>query len=341
MRFLSNQAPADEVRKHPHLGVTLKSSDVRKYVPETRRDGDWRSVRPPEDLAALKAAGVFLDMWMWRSHRGGPLGYVDDTWVMDYRNSDGGKGAFTDNWDAERKQPKSMFDPDTTGIVALKWDDVKSHRLTAKDRYYLAADFARPFDPAHPWKDGDAIPRRVLRVPDGSRGDILGTGVWTDGRWTVDMKRLLDTGQPDDKALRDQRRYTIAFGVHKEYTGSRWHHVSHPYSLGMGTPADLVAQRFSGDTPPWDAMAWTTVPLFYPGQVTWTYLTSPAHPGASEVLEGRACASCHPASLMGQYAVEHELKDEIRGRWLYTIASAAIFLAGLGVAGVIVARGRG
>jgi hypothetical protein len=342
MRFLSNQAPAEEVRKHPYIGGTRKASDVRKYVPETRTDGDWRSVRSVEEMAALKRAGVFLDLWMWRSHRGGPLGYIDDNWVMDYRNSDEGKGAFTDNWDAEKKQPKFMFDPDKNGgMTALKWADVKERRLTAQDRYFLADDFARPFDPAREWKDGDAIPRRLLRLPDGSRGDIVGRGTWKDGQWTVDMARLLDTGKADDKALRDQRRYTIAFGVHKNYTGSRWHHVSHPYTLGMGTEADLSARRFTGDTPPWDAIAWTPVPLFYPGQVTWTYLTSSAHPGSREVLDGRACASCHPASLMGQYAVEHELKDEVRGRWLYTIASAMIFLAGLCVAGVIAARRRG
>jgi hypothetical protein len=339
MRFLSNQAPAEEVAEHAYLGGTLKSRDVRKYLPETRSGPDWQAVRSEEQLAALKKAGVFLDMWMWRSHRGGPIGYVDDTWVMEYRNSDAGKAAFTDNWDAEKKQPKFMFDAGKSGLTALKWDDVKNQRLTQKDRYYLAEEFAAPFDTARAWQEGDAIPRRLLRKPDGSRADITGRGVWANGRWTVEMARPLDTGAPDDKALRDQRRYTIAFAVHKNYTGSRWHHVSHPYTLGMGTPAELTAVRVSGEAPRWDDIPWTTIPLFYPGQVTWDFLISDAHPGAADMLQGRACAACHPAELMGRYAVEHELKDEIHGRWKLTLTAAGVFLAGLTVAGIL-ANGR-
>jgi hypothetical protein len=341
MRFLSNQAPAEEVAKHPHLGGVLKVRDVRKYVPETREGADWRSVRSPEEMAALKKSGVFLDLWMWRSHRGGPVGYVDDTWVMEYRNSDAGRGAFADNWDAAKGQPRFMFDPDQMGgQVALRWDDVRNHRLGQQDRYYLAEAFAQPFDPAREWKDGDAIPRRLLRVPEGSRGDITGSGTWQDGRWTVDMKRLLDTGHPDDKALREHRRYNIAFAVHKGYTGSRWHHVSHPYSLGLGVPSDLMAQRFSGDEPPWEEIAWTTVTLFYPGQITWDFLVSPDHAGAAGLLEGRACASCHPAELMGAYAVEHETRDQIRGHWIFTLVASGVLLAGLGLAGIVGARRR-
>ena len=160
------------------------------------------------------------------------------------------------------------------------------------------------------------------------------------GRWTVEMKRLLDTGSPDDKALRDRRRYAIAFAVHKNATGSRWHYVSFPYSLGMGTDAQLVARRFEGDRPNWDEIPWTTIPLFYPGQVTWQFLTGSTHAGARGVLEGQACASCHSADLMGHYAVEHELKDEIRGRWVLTLTAASVFLAGLTVAGIVVGGRR-
>lgn len=340
MRFLSNQAPADEVRKHPYIGAKLKQSDVRKYIPETRADEDWRSVRSEEELAALRKAGVFLDLWMWRSHRGNPIGYADDMWVLDYRHADEGRSAFPDNWDPEKRQPRFMYDPAKVGFVALKWEDVRNQNLDQKDIYYITEGLAQPFDPAHPWKEGDTIPRRLLRVPDGSRGDITGKGVWQEGRWQVEMTRLLDTGNPDDKALRDRRRYTIAFAVHKDYTGSRWHYVSLPLALGMGVEAELTARPFRASEPPWEDIPWTTVALFYPGQVTWNWLVSSAHAGAAGVLEGQACGACHTPQLLGLYSAEHELRDEIQQNWYLTVAAGVTFAAGLSLAGVIAARRR-
>jgi hypothetical protein len=338
MRFLSNQAPAEEVRKHPYLGGKLKQADVRKYVPETRADEDWRSVHSEEELAALRKAGVFLDLWMWRSHRGNPIGYADDMWVLDYRHADQGRSAFPDNWDTEKRQPRFMYDPEKVGFVALRWEDVRNQKLTQKDIYYISEELAKPFDPSHAWNEGDTIPRRLLRVPDGSRADILGKGVWREGKWQVEMIRLLDTGNRDDKALRDRRRYTIAFAVHKDYTGSRWHHASLPMSFAMGVEGELVARNFSGSEPPWENIPWTTVALFYPGQVTWNWLVSSKHAGAADLLQGQSCATCHTAQLLGTYAVQHELRHDLNPNWYWTVASGMTFAAGLSLAGILAAR---
>ncbi len=340
MRFLSNQAPKEEVQNHPYLGKKRKKSDVRKYISETRKEGDWRDVIQEADLEAMRESGVFLDLWMWRSHRSNPLGYVDDMWVMDFRNGDQGKSSYANNWDAKTKQPKFMYDPDKVGFTALRWDDVINHKLGQNDIYYLSTEMAKPFDPSHEWKEGDTIPRRLLRVPEGSRGDIKGRGVWRDGKWRVEMTRLLDTKNPDDKALKDKRRYTIAFAVHKDYTGGRWHYISLPYKLGMGVEAELLAHKFQGAEPPWESIPWTRVPIFYPGQVTWEFLTSRGHAGATGLREGRSCADCHTPELLGEYAVEHELRDEIKNRWYLTVAGGAILLAGLAFSGVIMARKR-
>ncbi len=338
MRFLSNQASKDEVRQHSYLGKERKKSDVRKYIPETRKTDNWRDVLPKEGLDAVLRSGVFLDLWMWRSHRSNPLGYADDMWVMDFRNGDEGKGSYADNWDAKNKRPKSMYDPAKAGFYSLRWDEVSNRKLTPKDLYYLSKEFAVPFDPNREWKEGDTIPRRLLRVPEGSRGDITGNGTWQDGKWRVQMNRLLDTSHPDDKTLKDKRRYSIAFAVHKNYTGSRWHHVSLTYQLGMGVEADVVAHEFKGSEPPWANISWVRVPLFYPGQITWEFLVGPAHAGAVGLREGRACGSCHSPELLGQYAVEHELREEIKTRWYFTLAGGVVFLAGLTFAGFIFAR---
>ncbi|MCZ6625968.1 MAG: ethylbenzene dehydrogenase-related protein [Deltaproteobacteria bacterium] len=340
MRFLSNQSPKAEVQKHPYLGIKKKKSDVRKYNPETRKSGRWEDVVSEAELKRLKKNGVFLDLWMWRAHRGNPIGAVDDLWIHEYRNGDKGKSAYTTNWDKKRMQPKFMYDIEKTGFHALKWEDVINYKLTQKDIYFLSHNIAKPFDPNHSWKEGDTLPRRYLRQPEGSRGDITGKGVWKDGSWHVDMRRLLNTGNDDDKQLQDERRYTIAFAVHKNYTGSRWHYISLPYKLGMGVEAELSAHKFQGAEPPWESIPWTRVPIFYPGQVTWEFLTSRSHAGATGLREGRSCADCHTPELLGAYAVEHELRDEIKNRWYLTIAGGAILLAGLAFSGVIVARKR-
>ena len=57
MRFFTNEAKAAEVRAHPYLGQKLKQTEVRKYLPATRRDiNDWASIVPEEELAAMEAA---------------------------------------------------------------------------------------------------------------------------------------------------------------------------------------------------------------------------------------------------------------------------------------------
>ncbi|MEE9123869.1 MAG: ethylbenzene dehydrogenase-related protein, partial [candidate division NC10 bacterium] len=335
MRFLSNQAPQAEVKK------VLKKKDVRKYIPGTRTDKNWRNLQSGKELAELRQSGVFLDLWQWRAHRTNPIGFADDQWVFQYRNSDEGKGPYTTNWDDKTKQPKWMLNPEKVGFYALKWDDVKNHRFSQKDIYYISQDIALPFDPNHQWQEGDTIPRRFLRKPQGSRGDIQAVGKWQDGIWDVTMWRKLDTGHPlDDKILRPKRIYHIAFGVHKDYTGSRWHYISFPYTLGLDTEADIVARRFDGKTPRWEEIPWKTITLFYPGQTTWTFLTGDAHPGKLGIEQGQACASCHRVSEMGKYAIEHELKDQIVPRWYLTVAGGMIFVLGIAVAGAGLIRRR-
>ncbi|HSK31158.1 MAG TPA: ethylbenzene dehydrogenase-related protein, partial [Candidatus Limnocylindria bacterium] len=60
--------------------------------------------------------------------------------------------------------------------------------------------------------------------------------------------------------------------------------------LGVA-PSEVVGARlfsFPGD---WEKIPAKTVTLFYPGQASWQYLTSAAHPGAPAIDSG--CATCH------------------------------------------------
>jgi len=206
-------------------------------------------VVPESQLAAQRKAGYFLDLWHWRAHRSNPIDKSDDQVVAEGRFGDKGKSVFFNNWDAEKKQPRFMFDPDKTGgRVALKWDDLINRKLGFEDLYYMREDQTKPYDASHPWKEGDVLPRHVLRPGDGSHADIsvAGKARWKDGYWEVTLVRAMDTKQPeDDKIFLDHRVYTVAFAVHRDSLGSRWHYVSLPVRLGLNRQADTSRRRGS------------------------------------------------------------------------------------------------
>ncbi len=336
MRFFTDEATKNEVQAHPYLGQRKKQKEVGKHLPETRSDvNDWASVVPEDDLAALREAGYFLDLWHWRAHRSNPVDKSDDQFVAEARYGDSGKGPFFTNWDKENQQPKLMFDPENSGLQALKWEDLAQRTLGFDDLYYLREDQAVAFDPNLDWAEGDTIPRRVLRAGEGSRADIsvAGKARWKDGYWDVTLVRAMDTGNSlEDKAMVDKGRYTVAFAVHRNATGSRWHYVSLPVSLGLGREAELNAVRFDDDEPQWD-QPWLKVDLFYPGQVSWPLLVNrDRHPGAEQIAQGVPVKVRHSATQLALYGVEMEFKEEIQRQWLFTMLAGLGLIVAFGVA---------
>ena len=316
-------------------GVPETDEERTKYLPETRSDpGDFDTVRPESDLETLRKAGYFIDLWQWRSSRSNPIGLGDDGFVSEERSGDEGRGPYSTNWDKELGQPKFMFNPEVAGTRALNYDDVIAGNYGFDDVYYLSAATAVPFDPGVAWKDGDTIPRRMLRPEQGSRGDVVepGPARWENGFWDVTLIRKLDTGNVlDDKILRDGGSYDLAFAVFRNASTMRWHYVSLPVSLGLGQEAQLMAERFDGATPPWD-QDWTELTMFYPGQVSWPMLTDPArHPGADKIAERVPVAFRHNPKQLALYGVEVEFGDQIRRQWLATLLASLGLIIGLGI----------
>lgn len=343
MRFFTGAASKHEVQAHPYYGAKKKKKDVRKWLPETREDqNDWETVRSLEDLQTLKSAGYFLDLWQWRAHRSNPIGWSDDQYISDYRWSDKGKGPYTTNWNKEKNQPKYMFDPKKTDQYAMQWEKVLNQEYTQDDYLHYALILgngkiggnAIRFDPNHSWQKGDVIPRRILRLPGQSHGDIKANGIYRNGHWLVDLWRALDTRHPkDDKILKDRGIYQIAFAAHIRATGSRWHYVSFPMTLGLERKSDILAHRFHGSAPPWQEIPWKPIKLFYPGQIEWSHLMSSAHAGAPHIKKGVPIRMGHDEETLAQYAVESEFQSEIQRQWFHTLIAlmGMIFLMSLGV----------
>ncbi len=322
MAGYSNQAPEEEVV------AAIGEEEVSKFLPETRKEaGDWRGLRPEDELARLRENGYFLDMWHWRAHRSNPIGYSDDQAVFASRDTDDGQSVFKTNFDEETDLPAFMFDSDKTGQYAMNLEKLLNFEYTQDDFYYLSEDIAVPFDPDHEWQEGDVIPRRLLREPEGSAGDIFAQGIATENEWTVELSRALDTGNAlDDKALTDLGLYNVAFAVHINATGGRWHYVSFPFSLGLGRDAQIEAVPFTGDQPPWDDIGWTEITLLYPGQMGYNHAASDAHAGADAVRAWTPIRVGHSEEDLAYATVEAEFTDEIRSQWLLTGAAWLFFV---------------
>lgn len=312
-------------------GSGADAAHRRKYLSATRRDpNDWYSITDQATLAEQRRAGYFLDLWNWRAHLSNPLGYGDDQHIAWYRLYDSGDPMFFSNWDAEKGQPRWMFDPQSDGAPALRWEELTGERVDVEQAQYLSADNAVPFDPEHAWREGDAIPGQVLREPSGSRADIrvLGKARWADGHWDVTLVRALDTGHPlEDKILRHEGVYSIALAVHRDARASRWHYVSLPLQVGLGRPADLVAAHVAGDAPDWSGIESRELTLFYPGQVSWQRLPSGIHAGSPYIAKGVPVKYRHKERQLAEYGIELEFDRDIRRQWWLNLVAGVLLLA--------------
>jgi hypothetical protein len=343
-------APSEEqVLANSYYRDVLQQTETRKYILEARSSGgEWWDVawddisaEDAERMEILKHAGVLLDQWHWRAARGGPIGFADDMHVLEYRHEDEGVSAFATNWNEQQEQPLYMFDPAQAGYAALRFDDVRERRVSMDQAYYLGPGTMVEFDPERDWQEGDAIPRRYLREPSGSRGAISAQADWADGWWTVELRRAMDTGNPDDKAFHEGRVYNLAFAFFTDATGNRFHYVTFPAKLGLGQGADINAIRFTGEAPDWNAIAMTRFTAYYPGQTSWQFLVSDEHPGAPAIrADAVACAVCHTAEGLALRAAGLELRSERESPRLWTWLAGLLGVIGIAVGGILLRRGR-
>ena len=231
----------DRVRTHPYFGGVLRASDMRHYLLITRtvadETGGWDKVKTPTELDRLRAEGSFLDLWQWRAYRSNPLGYAGDDFVLEYRLSDAGRSPFT-----TPARPSFMYDQAKTGFKAVP--EARFSELLPQLPLITGVN-AVPLDPAARFAVGDILPQNVLRVPDGSGADILANGSWERGKWVVELRRKLVTGNPDDKPFVPGRVYRFGLALFDDKVSNRYHFISFVQTLGLGeqTTATVRAVR--------------------------------------------------------------------------------------------------
>jgi hypothetical protein len=239
-RDMPNVASREAVQANPLMSA-IKRNDVRKYLPASRSDPmDWKTGKPVDEIAKIKAAGGFLDLIQWRAHRSNPVGMADDGYVLEWRNFDAGKNMFSSNSDPKTKMPRYMWDAKKTGYKA-----VTAGELGKGEHVLVLNQNAVAFDPGAGWKEGDLLPSYALSRADaaGSAADNGAIGAWKDGMWTVVLIRPLGLANDDDKALKEGGVYNVGFAVHDDNITTRGHFVSFPLKLGLGADADIRAVK--------------------------------------------------------------------------------------------------
>jgi hypothetical protein len=321
------------------FGCTLTCHDNSRTMPVWRQSDGEVTKYLNDDVPGT------LDLWHHRLARANPIGYSDDQHVS--RVPEGGEegGRLGDEGDSPWQantivdgNPAYAFDPATTGgLFAYPFTEAFTSPLRSFAREDSAdlgpaplpvgIDFAEAVAMGYVPQEGDTIPRRRLRQPTGSHGDITASGTTftpsaTDplfGRWNSNTQRLLDTGNPDDTALADGGVYNIAFAVHTGMVTVRDHYVSFAQTLSLnGGDADIQAVKIAGsgraNLPDFaDATQFpvTDLNLFLPGITSYEFLigentgqnyvdpeTGSAvdqnHAGAIALTtQGLSCRACH------------------------------------------------
>jgi hypothetical protein len=241
MRAMPREPSTQALNAHPFWGEKgRRVGDIRKYLLLTRTGQDdagaWDKVKSAGELETLKKAGKFLDLWQWRAARSNPMGFAGDDYVLEYRLSDAGKNPFT-----TPAKPAWMYDASKTGFAAIPEADLT--KMLDKFPLVIGRN-AVALDAKANFKAGDILPQPVLQEPAGSAADIQASGVWRNGRWTVDLKRKLNTGNPDDRVLEPGKLYDIGLAIFDDKVSNRRHYVTlPPLTLGLGADADIKAMR--------------------------------------------------------------------------------------------------
>lgn len=68
-------------------------------------------------------------------------------------------------------------------------------------------------------------------------------GSFTSGRYAAVFKRKLSTGDPNGVSLEPGDVFSIGLAVHEDGAAKRKHYVSFPMTVGLGTSADIKAER--------------------------------------------------------------------------------------------------
>ncbi len=137
------------------------------------------------------ASGEIADLWVWQSTETYYSGFLGDKVV---RYADAGDAS---QFDAG-PLPAFALENSPTGDRPTYMSSGSPAEGTS---YPLNSYEFTKFDTKKTWKNHATIPGYITFIPSGSIADVRSTATYDNGTWTVELRRLRQTGNGDDTIL--------------------------------------------------------------------------------------------------------------------------------------------
>jgi hypothetical protein len=124
------------------------------------------------------------------------------------------------HWKATRTNPQGFAMDRSHRYTRQQWEGKgKSHTARNGEAIWIArpedaGETVEKTQPAPASRAGDRVPQYLPGTPSGSAADVKAKGSWSDGWWTLELERRLDTSHPDDVAFDLKRTYKMAVSAH-------------------------------------------------------------------------------------------------------------------------------
>ncbi|MFZ5833352.1 MAG: ethylbenzene dehydrogenase-related protein [Planctomycetota bacterium] len=150
-----------------------------------------------------KEADSLVDVWHWKSTRTDPVGQLDDK--------------YWGNADPTSEDRGRHGDPETGGGYKANGEKKTDHPAFLPDDFasvrqgIIPAEHAKPYDEAaaQAIPPGTIVPGMVVSAFEGDRGDVSCESHHEDGKWTLLIRRKLNTGSEFDTAFEPGESYSF------------------------------------------------------------------------------------------------------------------------------------
>jgi hypothetical protein len=142
-----------------------------------------------------------LDVWSWSSVNSNPTGHADDKY-MDSRGvavSSGEDLGYIDGIKADLGMAPTLLNREIDPVdKTVNRPLYRSSDVLNLHPPYPLWDWQIASVDTIGWDSTATVPRFITRIPTGSRADIVAQGKFENGTWTVEFKRVRNTGNGDD-----------------------------------------------------------------------------------------------------------------------------------------------